>query len=92
VPITLPVIPEAGSTITFEMIAESDLERLRLASLEFDALMVGVLSLGQGGYWDMEWRFHWQEQTRSWRTEGVTFDLALRDGLQRAALVLSGRD
>ena len=92
VPIMLPVVPGPGSMITFETITESDLEGLRLASLESDALMVGVLSLGQGGYWDMEWRFHWQEQTRSWRTEGVTFDLALRDGLQRAALVLSGRN
>jgi hypothetical protein len=91
-PITLPDALGAGSAITFEMVAAGELERLRSASLGSGALLVGILSLGKGGYWDMEWHLHSQEQTRSWSMEGVTFDLALRDGLERAALVLSGRD
>ena len=92
VPISLPDARGPGSAVTFETVAEGDLDRLRSASPTSEALLVGVLSLGKAGYWDMEWKFHWQGQDRSWSMEGVTFDLALKDGLQRAALVLSGSD
>ena len=51
----------------------------------------GVLSATPEGYWDIAWRLTWKNRSRTWMLRGVTFDTALKDGLQTAALVFSGK-
>ena len=91
VPVILPK-DEPGAAVPFEIIATEDLEKLGPLAGEAEALLIGVLSLGEGGFWDMKWTFRWREQSRTWRMEGVTFDTALKAGVRNAALVLSGND
>ena len=92
VPVILPEGEGPGSAIVFDAIAMDDLNRLKPFSEGAEALLVGVLSLAEGGYWDIEWNFRWQQQDRAWRMEGVSFDTALNRGVQDAALILSGKD
>lgn len=87
------LLPEAGANaISFGDIANEKLHKLRGASLMADAVLSGVLSITETGYWNMVWRLNWKGRTRSWRMEEVSFDTALKDGLQTSALIFSGHE
>ncbi|MDJ0944961.1 MAG: DUF2066 domain-containing protein [Kiloniellales bacterium] len=90
-PLLLPEAASGESAVAFEDIAAEDVSRMIGESPGADALLAGVLSLAEGGYWDITWRLTWRARSRAWRLRGVSFDTALRDGLQTSALVLSGR-
>lgn len=91
----LPVrLPPAGNdarpAVTVDDIAAGDLSTLRQMSGDAAALLSGVLSITADGYWDMNWRLAWHGRTRVWTLRRVSFDTALKDGLDTAVLVLSG--
>jgi hypothetical protein len=92
VPVVLPEGEGPEDSIILDAIAEGDLDRLKSFSKGAEALLVGTLSLGDGGFWDINWKFRWREKSRAWRMEGITFDTALKAGVQNAALILSGND
>lgn len=92
VPVILPEGKGPEASTILDAIAEGDLERLSSFSKGAEALLAGMLLLGEGGFWDVEWTFQWRDQIRTWRMEGVTFDAALKAGVQQAALTLSGND
>ncbi len=92
VPIALPVMDAKDeAAISHADIAAADLDRLRAASRRYgaDAVLFGTLSLDGKGYWNMDWSFDWNGAVQRWRLEGVTFDLALRAGLEDAARVFA---
>ena len=86
----IPVWLPSTQSVTFDDIAASDPAKLISASPRADARLTGVLSITPDGYWDIAWRFTWQARSRAWSLRRVSFDTALKNGLQTAALVLSG--
>jgi hypothetical protein len=44
----------------------------------------------RAAYWEIAWCLTWQNRSRVWTKRGVSFDTALKDGLQTSALLLSG--
>lgn len=55
-----------------------------------DAVLSGLLSLAEGGYWNISWRLSRPGERNEWSMHNVTFDVAIRRGLSMTALVLSG--
>lgn len=90
-PVRLPGADGSPTTVTFDDIAAGNVPKLRHESPAADALLSGVLSATPEGYWDIAWRLTWKNRSRVWTMRGVTFDTALKDGLQTAALVFSGK-
>ena len=91
VPVILPEGDGQEAPVLLDAIARGDLDRLDSYAKGADAVLVGVLSL-EGSFWNIDWTFRWREKSRAWRMEGVTFDTALKAGVQNAALILSGND
>jgi uncharacterized protein len=89
-PVWLPPADAAAGSLTVDDIAAGDLPKLWRQSADAGALLSGVLSITPDGYWDMSWRLTWHDRTRVWALHRVSFDTALRDGLDTAVLVLSG--
>jgi hypothetical protein len=89
--VVLPALTGAGESVTFDDIAAENLAELKAASKDGSALLSGILSAAEGGYWNIEWRLSHQDRSRRWSETGVTFDVALLNGLDAAALVLSGK-
>jgi hypothetical protein len=87
------ILPDAGANVvTFDDIASEKLHKLQDASPMTDAVLSGVLSITKTGYWTMIWRLDWKGGTRKWRMEEVSFDAALKDGLQTSALIFAGHE
>jgi hypothetical protein len=88
------LLPDAGAhaAVTFDDIGSEKLHKLEDASPMADALLSGVLSITETGYWTMIWRLDWKGRTRTWGMEEVSFDTALKDGLQTSALIFSGHE
>jgi hypothetical protein len=78
-------------TITPDDVAVFAASRIAQATAHGDALLVGMLELAVSGYWDVQWLLDWHGNIARWSLDGVTFDTAIKDGLQRTALVLSTR-
>jgi hypothetical protein len=90
-PVVLPGPAERRrARVTVDAIA--DPETLWRASPDAAALLSGVLALTPDGYWDIAWRFEGNGVTRTWAMRRVTFDTAIREGLERSALILSGNE
>lgn len=89
--IALPEADRTEPTVGVSDIAGDDLPKLVAASPPASALLSGVLSIAEGGFWDIEWRLHHRGRSRAWARKGITFDVALLNGLDTAALVLSGK-
>jgi hypothetical protein len=90
----IPVLlPEAGATATvaFDDVGAGNVSKMTDASPRADAMLSGVLSSVPDGYWDMEWRLTQRDRSRSWRLSKVSFDTALKNGLETSALILSGK-
>ena len=90
IPILLPEANSSKSAVTFDDISANNRRKMNSESHPADALLSGVLSLTEGGYWDITWCLTWQNRSRVWTKRGVSFDTALRDGLQTSTLLLSG--
>lgn len=88
IPIVLP--PPEAAGIAYDDVASGAIDKLARASSGAEAMLIGTLVLGTTGYWHIRWALHWRDRTRTWGAADVTFDTAIRDGLQRSALVLSG--
>lgn len=85
-------LPEEGrsSGVTYDDLAADKIDKIADIAKGTDAALSGVLSLNESGYWDIVWRLRWQGRMRVWTRPGVSFDLAIKDGLQTAALIFSG--
>jgi hypothetical protein len=87
-------LPAKDTTITVDDVREGDAEKLQYAASDADAVLAGTLALVPGGYWDITWRFRSKDPTgdraKRWTMRRVTFDTAIRGGLETAALILSG--
>jgi uncharacterized protein len=89
----IPVaLPDAESSVSVAEVAAGDLDKLQAASKPAGAWLSGVLSITDSGYWDITWRLDWEGKSRSWKREGVSFDAAIKDGMQTAALIFSGHE
>jgi len=91
----IPVwLPAADTAVTVDDIEAGDAANLQRAAPDADALLAGVLALVPGGYWDITWRFRSRnptgDRTKRWTMRRVTFDTAIKGGLETAALILSG--
>ena len=93
VPIVLPT-PEAAerAALTNNTIAEGDPARLGAAAAGegADAVLFGTLVYDGEGHWIIDWSFDRAGALRHWRQEHVTFDVALRGGIEGAARALAG--
>lgn len=90
IPILLPRQTPPAAAIRFGDVAARNMPKLRAASPGADALLLGTLVLVPSGYWDIDWQMRWRGHTRRWKMQDVTFDTAIKDGLQRSALIFSG--
>ncbi len=89
-PVLLPDEEGGPSTVKFDDIAANNFPKIKNASAKADAWLCGVLSITESGYWDISWRLLWKGKSHDWAKRDVTFDVALKDGLQTSALILSG--
>jgi len=89
-PVRLPPAGDARPAATVDEIDAGDLSTLRQMSGDAAVLLSGVLSITADGYWNISWRLAWHGRTRVWTLRRVSFDTALKDGLDTAVLVLSG--
>jgi len=90
IPIILPAANE--NVLHLDDVTHFDFNKLNAALPETDALLFGNLSITTNGYWDIVWSLHTASTDRSWALQDVTFDEALKVGLTRSALTLSGND
>jgi uncharacterized protein len=88
--VQLPEGDGSSVAVTFDDIAADEFEKMAGASKAADAWLSGDLSLTESGYWDITWRLRWKDQVHVWTKSGVSFDVAIKDGLQTSALILSG--
>jgi hypothetical protein len=93
VPIALPpgraiVEQEAAAA----RIAGGDREGLwrQAEQLGAGAILAGGLSINPSGFWSITWSLDTRRQARRWSLDDVTFDAALKSGIETAARVLSG--
>jgi len=89
-PVQLPPSEQESAAVTVDDIEAGDLAKLWHRSEGAGALLSGVLSITADGYWDISWRLAWHDRARAWALHHVSFDTALKDGLDTAVLVLSG--
>lgn len=88
IPIALPAPHDRRtSPIGYDDIANGDLPRLRSASRRYDAdaVLFGTLVVDKRGYWTQTWTLDWNGRVSHDRLAGVTFDVALRAAIARAA-------
>lgn len=91
IPVRLPPADRPSDTIAYEDIAAGDVDRLKAASADADAILSGTLETTPSGYWTVSWRLDWKGRFHAWALHDVTFDTAIKDALQQAALIFSGR-
>lgn len=85
------ILPEEGdAAVQPAHVANRDIGHLRKHAPGADAVLAGMLSLAANGYWDMEWTLWTANGSREWKLAAVSFDTALKNGLETAAIVLSG--
>lgn len=85
----IPVrLPEEGGPAGFDAVAGDRVEAMERASSGADARLSGVLEATETGYWSIVWRPRWQERTHMWERTGVSFDVAIQEGLETTAGIL----
>jgi hypothetical protein len=93
VPIVLPHAPaDRPSLPSYDAVARGDLAQLQAASAGagVGAILFGTLVYDGEGHWVMDWSLAQGGAVRRWRLEHVTFDAALRGGVEGAARALAG--
>lgn len=86
-------LPHAAALagVDYESIADGDYQSLVSRSPPGAVVLAGELSAAAGEPWTMRWRLFRQDRAPlAWSETGLSFDAAFRNGLGRAALVLSG--
>ncbi len=78
--------------LRFDDAPNIDFDKLNAVMPEADVLLAGTLSITTNGHWNMIWRLHTASSDKRWALKDVTFDKALKSGLTRSALALSGND
>ncbi|MEZ5779539.1 MAG: DUF2066 domain-containing protein [Paracoccaceae bacterium] len=86
-PVRLPRQAEAAA-VPFRELLRRDAASLALPGA--DAILSGVLTLTEGGYWNIEWTLAHADQADVLAVEDVSFDVAIRQGIEGMALQLSG--
>jgi hypothetical protein len=92
IPIVLPALhSQAQPVITYDDLSVGNLQQLIVASAPYhaEALLFGTLVMGDQGYWTLTWKLDWNGYVHPWQLAGVTFDVALRVALERAAWVFA---
>jgi len=90
VPIALPDSRVADNTVSFTDVATGAADKLSALLPGATVMLTGTLVLGESGYWDNRWSLHLDGYRHEWSMRGVTFDSAIREGIQRSAAILSG--
>lgn len=92
IPIILPAMhSEAQPVITYDDLTAGNLRQLLVVSARYhaDAILFGTLVMDDNGYWTLTWKLDRHGHVRPWQLAGVTFDVALRAALERAARVFA---
>jgi hypothetical protein len=91
VPVALPTLDSEEGTLSFVDTAPERHSRLEAAARRYgaDGLLIGRLIMDAEGRWTVEWRLDCQNLRRDWRAEGVSFDAAMRIGIEGAAGALA---
>lgn len=83
-------LPTAENAQRFPKGTAVEISQLQAASAAGYAILIGTLKLVEGGYWNIDWSLHSESGVQRWALVRVSFDRALKDGLEQSALVLSG--
>jgi len=91
IPMRLPPADGDWGAITIADVASQNIDKIRkvVAGTDAEAQLLGQLTLGPKDYWDISWTLYWNTVPKSWSHKNVTFDVALKDGLQHSAPILS---
>jgi len=89
IPIVLPSGHDAAMHVDFDNIENKNIQKLKATAPSVDAVLCGVLSVNENGYWNMDWVFAWKDRSQTWSLQNVSFDTALKDGLHTYAEILS---
>jgi len=84
-------LPAAGDPVAVADVEAGAIQTFREAEPDAAAHLYGLLSTTPDGYWRIAWTLADADGAERWRLDDVTFDHALKDGLARAALRMSGR-
>ena len=88
----LPIrLPDASSPVTYADLVAGSIPPSADAA-DRTAQLVGRLDIGAKGYWDMAWHLMAACIDTGWTLDDVTFDTALKSGLETAAARLSKSD
>jgi hypothetical protein len=92
VPIALPLERDLAAVALAGRIASGEMASLRPEAerLAAGAILAGRLAITPSGYWSITWSLEALGRVRRWSLENVTFDVALKSGIETAARVLSG--
>jgi hypothetical protein len=93
VPIALPPVHHIiDQGLAAARVATGDMQSLRPEAerLGAGAVLAGRLSITPSGHWSITWSLDAGGQVRRWSFDHVTFDVALKSGVETAARVLSG--
>ena len=85
-PVRLPA--QEHSTIGYDDVANRKPSVFRASAAGTDAFLLGTLRPGGDGYWEIEWTFRHGGQETLWRMRRVTFDRALKSGIDTAVGLL----
>jgi hypothetical protein len=91
IPIAIAPQRSGSAAVTPDEIDSTAVTEIQKATARGDALLIGMLDLGEAGAWNMRWLLTWKSKLTRWQMDHVTFDTAIKEGLQRAAFVLAGR-
>lgn len=92
VPVVLPQMNgDERAGIGYHDVASRDLARIRRFSRRYgsDAVLFGTLVMDTQGYWTLNWSLEWNNRLNRNQLDGVTFDVALRNAVERTAKALS---
>lgn len=89
VPIQLPKAEELA--VSADAIIGRSFDRTELLPDQTAVALVGVLTATPAALWTMDWELLEGSETHKWSMRDVTFDTALRSGIERTAHYLSRR-
>jgi len=75
--------------VNFADVENKNIQQLKATAPSVDAVLCGVLSVTENGYWNIDWVFDWKDRSQAWSLQDVSFDTALKDGLHTAVEIFS---
>lgn len=88
-PIVLAPNPPGAEILSPQDVIAPSAALLKEATSRGEALLLGSIDLTHEGYWDAQWLLAWRGEETRWSLDDVTFDTAIRSGLQKTAGILS---